>query len=261
MLIEGKLPEKYLIHANNIKEYFFKINGNKQSTSSKHYWIDEINQEDIKKSLDLLRNADEIKNEIQKAYPEHLIKSVPTSDEVYISVDPSLRKNSDIALSDCHYDAPFKYIPQYGNVFVRVILGLTKNSTTYTTIEDKKSLLSTLDFNGMDYNNDYHCVEGYIPKGEIRILLKLHFLCIHKNSPEFFFNFTEYINDWWTHFSREFMRLSAEPQNIVDTFLGYLVVFTRTIYNKSNVISSLIVILVIYYIVYNRYGITTSRRF
>jgi hypothetical protein len=149
-------------------------------------------------------------------------------------VDPSLRKNSDIALSDCHYDAPFKYVPQCGNVFVRVILGLTENSTTFTTIDSKKSLLSTLDFNGMDYNNDYHCVEGYIPKGQIRILLKLHFLCIHPDSSKWCADWTQLINDKWTHWSREAMRRTVNPTNILDCVLGQIIVLLRTIYNKIN---------------------------
>jgi len=233
MLIEGKLPNEYSKYTDIIKNYFFDIHGD-DSTVSKHYWIDKIDNSKIKNALDVLRNADVIKETIQKAYPKYKIESVHNSDEVYISVDPSLRKNSDIALSDCHYDAPFKYVYQCGNVFIRVILGITENSTTYTTIEDKVSLLSTLDFNGMDYNNDYHCVKGYIPKGQNRILLKLHFLCKHPYSPNLCAYFSKSLNDKWTHLSRELMRRSTEPTNIFDTFLGTIIVVVRSMYTHSS---------------------------
>lgn len=233
MLIEGKLPSKYGNYADLVKNYYLKKDGEDRSVS-KHYWINK-EQGDIKQILDTLRNAPEIKETLQKAYPDYKIQPVHSSDEVYISVDPSLRKNSDIALSDCHYDAPFKYVYQCGNIFTRVILGLTENKTIYTTIGDKKSLLSTLDFNAMDYNSDYHCVEGNIPKGDIRILLKLHFLCIHPQSSNTCISFTQNLNDWWTHFSREVMRQSAKPTNFWEQILAKIIVTVRYIYNKSSI--------------------------
>jgi hypothetical protein len=235
MLIEGALPLEYKIYADKLRMYYYNLHGDDANTS-KHYWINDVDDIEMRESLEILRNANEIKDAIQEAYPEYNIESVHNSDEIYISVDPSLRKNSDIALSDCHYDAPFKYVPQCKNVFIRVILGLTENSTTYTTIGDKVSVLSTLDFNGMDYNNDYHCVEGYIPTGDIRILLKLHFLCKHKSSSESCANFTKNINDKWTHISREMMRRSVEPTTIMDKCLGYTIVTVRTLYLYSNVL-------------------------
>jgi hypothetical protein len=254
MLIEGKLPTKYLQHANNVKNYYFTKHV-ENTSESKHYWINSENAH-IKQSLDILRNAPEIIETIQRTYPKFTIKPVHKSDEVYISVDPSLRKNSDIALSDCHYDAPFKYVYQCGNVFVRVILALTENSTTFTTIGTQKSLLSTLDFNGMDYNSDYHCVDGYIPKGKIRILLKLHFLCVHPNSPKYCANFTENINDWWTHYSRELMRRSVNPENIGDTLISYVILVVRTLYNKIDI---RVIILIIVILILSQYKFKSSR--
>jgi hypothetical protein len=241
MLIEGRLSDIYNKDAEYVENYY-KGHDNKKST---HYWIDKIKDDNLKSRLEKLRDAEEIIKKIQSAYPNHTIVPVKSSDEVYISVDPSKRNNSDIALSDCHYDAPFKYVPQCGNVFIRVILALTKNNTTYTTIEDKTSLLDKLDFNGMDYNSDYHCVKGYIPKDTTRILLKLHFLCIHKDSSEGCKNFTEYINDKWTHLSRESMRMSAEPTNPLEFLLGWIIVLLSKIYNNSRIILVIIILFLI----------------
>jgi hypothetical protein len=247
MLIEGTLPQEYLKYADNIKDFFLKIHGGYYS-KSKHYWVDEIQEKNIKDSLNILRNAEEIKKEIQKLYPDHIIKSIYNTDEIYIGVDPSLQKNSDIVLSECHYDGPFKHFPNFGNKFLRVILGLTENKTVYTTIEDQKSTLSTLDFNIMDYNNDYHCVEGYIPKNNIRILLKIHFLCINKNSPVFFVNLIEYINNSWAHFSRYMMSRSIEPKNIFDNIILYSIYFSNLIYYNFKIF--LLFLLLIYFYFY-----------
>lgn len=240
MLIQGKLPITYTQDAQFVEKYYDGHDNN----SSVHFWIDKIHDKSLKLKLDKLRSANEILLQIQKAYPSHKIVPVQSSDEIYISVDPSKRKNSDIALSDCHYDAPFKYVPQCGNVFVRVILSLTENTTTYTTIGDKTSLLDRLDFNGMDYNNDYHCVKGYIPDGSVRILLKLHFLCIDKNSSSACATFTQNLNNKWTHISRDAMRFSSQPKNVFQLILGATIVLLSKIYNNSRAIILICLLLV-----------------
>lgn len=250
MLIQGTLSDAYLKYASYICEYFANIHKG-SVTSSVHYWIDSITDRDLRFALDALRNANGIKEQIQTAYAGYSVLNVPSSDEVYISVDPSKRKNSDVALSDCHYDAPFKYVPQCGNKFIRIILALNENNTTFTTVEDKTSTLSTLDFNGIDYNNDFHCVQGYIPKDKVRILLKLHFLCVHPGSSVWCANFTEGINDKWTHISRELMRRSAQPQTFTDHALSYVIQTARYTYNNSNIILVAAVCVILGFVVYD----------
>jgi len=237
-MIEGKLPTyAYANHAQNITSYFKSIRYNDENVTSVHYWIDTIDAPlHVRNSIKALRDAPVIIDKIQESYPGYRIVPEKNSDEVYLSVDPLKRRNSDVVLSDCHYDAPFKYVPQCGNVFIRIILALNENTTTYTTIESNKSVLSTLDFNGVDYNNDYHCVKGYIPPGEIRILLKLHFLCIHPTSPQSCIKFTHDLNNSWTHFSRELMRKSADPTTSLEHVISFVVLGCSKLYNNSNIL-------------------------
>lgn len=242
MLIEGKLPSSYKAAAQYIEDYY---KGHNNDTST-HYWIDKIEDQSLRLRFEELRNAQEIKQALVQAYPDYDIIPVQSSDEVYISVDPSKRKFSDIALSDCHYDAPFKYVPQCGNIFIRVIMSVTENKTTFTTIGDKTSLLDRLDFNAMDYNSDYHCVKGFIPENQTRILLKLHFLCIHPESSKACVSFTRYINDKWTHFSREAMRMSAAPSNMLERILGHFIVLLSKLYNMSSPLMIIGLILLVY---------------
>jgi hypothetical protein len=232
MLIEGKLPQTYSKHASTVSGFYLHQHAKPANETSKHYWINSINEpRELKASLEALRDAPEIVQSIQAMYPQYRIVPVQSSDEVYISVDPSKRKNSDVSLSDCHYDAPFKYVYQCNNYFIRVILALNKNETTYTTIGDKTSRLSTLDYNGMDYNRDFHCVKGHIPPNQIRVLLKLHFMCIHPSSSETCATFTRVINDQWTHISRELMRASINPTSVSGHVLSYIVDISRKMYN------------------------------
>lgn len=250
MLIEGKLPEYYLTHAQHVTDYYTNKHANGENTVSVHYWINSLD-EPIYDSIQTLRTAPIIQQKIQEAYgPTYSVIPVHASDEVYISVDPSKRKNSDIILSDCHYDAPFKYVPQCGNRFIRVILALNENNTTYTTIENITSCLSTLDFNGMDYNNDFHCVKGYIPPGKIRILLKLHFVCVHRASPKSCTQFTRNLNNDWTHISRELMRNSSNPTTVSERLLSFTILSCGRLYNNIHyVIVVLTIVGILLYII------------
>jgi hypothetical protein len=234
MLIHDTLPSKY---THNIQFVYNNYkNNNLNGESSLHYWIDNIKDKELLEKINIIRNAPEIIRELEKNYPGYKIITVHESDEIYFSVSPSKRQGSDIGLSDCHYDAPFKYIYQGGNVFLRAILALNENNTVYTQVEDKTSLLSTGDYNVIRYNEDYHCVHGSIPANSNRILLKIHFIAIPPDTNPIWSDFCRYINNNWTHFSREMMRDSIKPETVQGYFKQYLVLISGFTWNNINII-------------------------
>lgn len=248
MLIDGKLPN---IYNSDINQCYMQLKDhNLKGENSLHYWINDIKNENLLFHLNKLRNAPEIKKTIQENYTNHEIISVHSSDEIYLSVSPKERKGSDIALSDCHYDAPFKYIYQGGNVFLRVILALNENDSVYTEVENKKSLISTSQYNIIDYNQDYHCVHGEIPKNKNRVLLKLHFIAKPVGSSQIWTDFCEYINNCWTHLTRELMRNSIEPRTFLETIFQYIVLGSRYLWNHIWYILVIILFIVLYCYLY-----------
>ena len=102
MLIHSTLPEKYKSNIDDIYNHY--KNNNLSGEGSVHYWINDIENDQLVRKINIIRNAEEIKDEIKKHYPDYSILSVHESDEVYLSVSPSKRVGSDIGLSDCHYD-------------------------------------------------------------------------------------------------------------------------------------------------------------
>ena len=234
MLIHNTLPEEYKQYIHSVYNHY--KDNNLSGDGSVHYWIDNIENDVILESINHIRNAPEIIHELQNNYPGYSIVPVHESDEIYFSVSPSKRQGSDIGLSDCHYDAPFKYIYQGGNVFLRAILALNENNTVYTQVEDKTSLLSTGDYNVIQYNEDYHCVHGSIPPNSNRILLKIHFIAIPPNTNPFWTDFCRYINNAWTHYSRELMRDSIKPNTASGYFKQYLVLLGTFVWKYINCI-------------------------
>lgn len=62
MLIQDNLPNKYINSINYIYEKYKNINIG--GTNSIHYWINEIQNKELKYHINRLRNAQEIKNTI-----------------------------------------------------------------------------------------------------------------------------------------------------------------------------------------------------
>jgi len=254
MLIQNNLPEKY----NNSIEYIYNYYKNKNlgGKFSEHFWIDDIKNKELKYHLNRLRNANEIKDTIKKELKNCDVISSHNTDEVYLSVSPSNRNGSDITLSDCHYDAPFKYVYQGGCKFLRLILALNENKTVYTKVEEKTSLLSKGDYNIIDYNNDYHCVYGSIPKNKDRIMLKLHYISAPYNTNKKWIIFCKNINNWWTHFSRNMMRDSINPKNLTGYIKKYIVLLSRLIWNYMRFL--IITLILITILMFNSKKISSS---
>ena len=160
---------------------------------------------------------------------------MPESDEVYWAVSPKQAGGSDRVLVDCHYDAPFSWIPTGGVTYYRVIVAMNENTTVTTVFptENASTKMTTGDYHGLDYNTDWHCVDGQISAGKHRILLKLHYLIVPdaaKNSgwPQF----VRWMNVFWTKCSRETMRMSAEPANPFEWLVATFVNACRIIFNN-----------------------------
>jgi len=199
-----------------------------------HVWIDSIQEEKLRNSLERIRTSRVIMDSIHKKFPDSAVFSVKEADELYWAVSPQEAGGSDCSLVDCHYDAPFAWIPTGGVTYYRVILACNENNevTTVFPTEHAKVKMTTGDYHGLDYNQDWHCVEGSIPPGKYRILLKLHYIVVPEGS-EGWSTWVKWINVVWTKASRETMRMSAEPANPFEWLVAAIVNVSRTMFNNG----------------------------
>lgn len=210
-----------------------------------HEWINNVENSSYRDSLNRIRINQEILNKIHERFPDSTVKNVTEADEIYWAVSPIDAVGSDRSLVDCHYDAPFSWFPTGGVVFYRVIIACNENNdvTTIFPTENIKVKMTTSDFHGLDYNKDWHCVEGSIPKGKYRVLLKMHYLIIPKDS-EAFENWVRWINVNWTIGSRETMRMSANPQNFLEWLVALIVSISRVVFNNSYICILIVCIII-----------------
>jgi hypothetical protein len=206
-----------------------------------HEWINRVEQSSYRESLDKVRVNETIIKKIHERFPDSTVKNVTEADEIYWAVSPVDAVGSDRSLVDCHYDAPFSWFPTGGVVFYRVIIACNENNTVTTIFpsEGARVKMTTSDFHGLDYNKDWHCVEGSIPKGKFRVLLKMHYLVIPKGG-EAFEDWVRWLNVSWTVGSRETMRMSANPQNPWEWFVAMIVSVSRILFN--NIYTFLIIV-------------------
>ena len=101
MLIKGNIPESYEM---TILRDHYKSNG---KPVADHAWTEDVKESTIKNAIDTLRSSSIIRDTLLKNYPDSTIRSVPSIDEVFVSVSPLDAKASDRVLVDCHYDAPY----------------------------------------------------------------------------------------------------------------------------------------------------------
>ena len=258
MIITGKYTDESNL---NINTNFMIQNSitNKTNQLSKHIWVKNIEDYHIYNTIDIVRKSDDIINELRNNFPNCTIKNVPESDEIYFAVSPKDAKGSDRSLVDCHYDAPFSLFPNFNVLYYRVIVACNENNdvTTIFPNDDIKVKMTTGDFHGLDYNKDYHCVDGTIPLNKNRVLLKLHYLIIPENTSNMSISYVRFINTVWTTISRKFMTMSLQPSNPLEYLVGLFINICRYVFNNMFFIIFLIIItlLIKYFIKKNKYPV------
>jgi hypothetical protein len=214
-----------------------------------HEWVDTLDNKRLQSLIDEVRSDSSILDGIHAKFPNSSITPITDVDEIYWSVSPADAKASDRLLVDCHYDTPFALLPTGGVVFYRVLIGCNENNDiiTHFPAENIDVKMSTGDYHGLDYNQDYHCVTGTIPSGKIRVLLKLHYAVVPKGSEDWKETTISW-NRWWAVFSRNTMNSTSNPKNMYDQVLSYIFGYLRFIYlNIRYIIVFILIVLIAYY--------------
>ena len=225
-------PETFKYIADTSKERYSEYK------KAHHVWINDIEDGKFRDSLESVRKNKKIISAIKQQFQGSSIYPVTEGDEIYWSASPKEATGSDRSLVDCHYDSPFSIMPTGGVVYYRIIIAMNENNsvTTIFPSENKRVKMSTGDFHGLDYNKDWHCVEGSILPNNYRVLLKLHYLVVPQGTHQMWVDWVRFINVSWTKISRAAMRMSADPHTPIESLVAMFVNFSRFVFNNINTI-------------------------
>ena len=221
----------------------YMINLSQSKKTAFHVWCNDSDKTTID-IINKVRNNKILYDALKNKFPNMKIKNISEVDEIYYAISPSLASGSNRLLVDCHYDAPFRFMPNNKILFYRIIVACNENKDVETSFpnDNIKVIMNTGDFHGLSYNDDMHCVVGAIPKSKHRILLKLHYMLIPNEYDDntFYEKFIKYINIKWTIFSRNIMNSSTDS----NTISSKIVNTSRYLYNNIYLVIFIVFILV-----------------
>lgn len=216
IIMKGRLPESSLVYTDTIVRYVMKhMAPHGGGDTSHHVWISDL-KGPVRSAIRHIKWT--VHDLLLPHFPTgYRLISALRSDEIYLSVSPDKRQASDIIVSDCHYDTPFGPFQRLlgGHRFIRVLVACTPNQTVSTRIGSNVTVIDLLDFETLDYNMDLHCVDGNIPPGKNRILLKLHFLLRDPETPAWRASLLMDLCNEWTRVSREWLRATTLDSSLI----------------------------------------------
>ena len=248
-IISGKLCEHHgpsldLVHRTAYEAF-------KDVRSSRHAWIVYADA-DVRKIVEELKTCRCIMDAIRARFDNHDIHPVETTDEIMWAASPREAKGSDRSLVDCHKDGPFSMIRPSTAVWYRVILAVNDNDavTTHFPAAGISVRMKSGEFHGLHYDRDEHCVEGSIAEGSHRVLLKMHYLIVPKNSSladEALTGLYVRCERAWANVSRSTMNASIDPKTPFQKAVAASVNVTR---KYPNFVASVVVASIVMSIIF-----------
>ena len=217
-MFSGYIHSSEYKNANNICQYIV-TNPKLSNLSCTHHEYEENVPENIKESIAQLKYGSVIKCLYEK-YPESQISPITEMNELYISYVDS--DGSDKVFETPHIDGIFYFLP-WCKIY-RCILAIQGNktvSTNFPTINVNK-ILKTGDFLGFDYNRDIHYIQQIqtgIADTTPRIIIKLHYIVVPKNTKLWLIEFYKKINIRYNDFMRMLFLKSQGKKNRVLSFI------------------------------------------
>jgi hypothetical protein len=188
--------------------------------TSHHIWINEISDTNICHTTNEIKF--DISKQLQPHFTDYNITNIPEIDEMYYCPSPHKVTHTDTSLVKPHYDSPLGGMYMEGVLFYRVMVACNKNDTVYTRFSNQISPVNIGEFHAFDYNNDLHSVEGAIPDGKHRLMLKLHYAIVPKSKKvkNIYELPSTHVNIMWTRIARYFMRAGSSPKNWIEFTYG-----------------------------------------
>jgi hypothetical protein len=225
-----------------LSNYTDKLKGR----SSLHEYIDNTPLE-LQTLVDKVRKSQRIKNLICSKYKQCDVTQLSNTDELYIS-HYNLDGGGDQGLYDKHYDGVLRFINDA--TIVRALVYVNSNDDFKVHFLDSKKShhFSNYEFGILDFNREYHWVEGSYNKNmdykDSRILLKINYL-ICPNCSSLYTKFIIFLNESVFFIVKKCMEYSKSPQTPAQHIIGFFCNLFRWVNNISVYLTFILAITII----------------
>jgi hypothetical protein len=254
-VVSGKVCGNHERHMRRIQDRVYETC--KDETASKHMWVVDMGDA-IRDDVWRMKTCRCVVDPIRKIFGDRDIRPVEIVDELYWSASPLEASGSDKSLVKCHRDGPFDFFPSETAVWYRIIIAINDNDDVITHFPKAgmSVKMSKGDFHGLHYDRDTHCVEGSIPKGKYRIIMKIHYLITPRSQTVAGDAMTSIYalgERAWANASRNVMNASVDPKNSFERGIAFFVNFSTQ--HPHEIMTSLVIVtILIFYFVLIRKG-------
>lgn len=257
---QGTIKDKR--NLNEIREYVFKnFKQQIQNRETFHSYIQKMPQK-FQDMVYKVKHSNEITNRICNQFQKNNcdIKYLNNIDELYIS-HYNFDNGGDQGLFDKHYDGVLKFVNDGTIIRALVYINSEDNFVVHFLDSNKNIHFKTNDFGLIDFNREYHYVEGSYDENmkteDNRIILKLHYL-VCPNCSETYINSLIFINKFISFdITRTAMDYSKNPQTIFQKIIGFFCNLFRRLNNLNVYLSlfvGLLLLFIILYIIYTLFS-------
>jgi len=201
---------------------------------SLHEYIDNTPLE-LQTLVDKVRKSSRIKNLICSKYKQCDLTQLSNIDELYIS-HYNLDGGGDQGLYDKHYDGVLRFINDATVIRALVYVNSNDDFKVHFLDSKKSHHFSNYEFGILDFNREYHWVEGSYNKNmdhkDSRILLKINYL-VCPNCSSGYTKFIIFLNASVFSFVKICMQYSKSPQTPFQCIIGFFCNLFRLVNNIS----------------------------
>ena len=202
--------EHYLSPYLTLLKYYIEENDDSSGKTTKHHYELYANSR-VRLCIEKIRTSPALINYLKSKWNNYEVMPVLEMNEMYASRLRGIGSDagSDAVFQQKHIDGPFGLIPFF--TLIRCIITIHNETNIKTDIKGEVWSCQKGEFFAIDYNRDLHFIFGEQEEGQLRYVLKLHYVMYPNWMPETIVCYYKYLNYRYNQLARQLFLYTLTP--------------------------------------------------
>ena len=202
--------EDYLSPYLTLLKYYIEENDDSSGKTTKHHYELYANSR-VRLCIEKIRTSPALINYLKSKWNNYQVMPVLEMNEMYASRLRGIGSDagSDAVFQQKHIDGPFGLIPFF--TLIRCIITIHNETNIKTDIKGEVWSCQKGEFFAIDYNRDLHFIFGEQEEGQLRYVLKLHYVMYPNWMPESIVCYYKYLNYRYNQLARQLFLYTLTP--------------------------------------------------